>query len=118
MKYLKKVVQIKGGIGYVPFEPDEWAMEDKTFGVMRHFSTGNTYRVHLRDEVGDKKHYDAEDFGALLIGTGSVTPKRKELIAEGRQAIAMFLQIIGYWKVNVPERPKRCRLFTHRKHRL
>jgi hypothetical protein len=96
----------------VPFEPSDWLVCTKHFGLMHYLPTGAQYFVDLPQEAYAKEHVYPMDFCAWLTYVREETPTPVELLEQGRAAIAVFLIEQGYWKpkiVDIPDKPKHCR---------
>lgn len=107
MKITSEPVSLDLEMGGVAFEPEDWLMCGKHFGLMHHLPTHAQYFVDLPKEAHVKETVSISEFRAWLTYAPEGIPSRAEQIELGRAAIAVFLQQTGLWKPEVHEIPDR-----------
>jgi len=118
MSYNEDPIKFDPEAGGVLFEPKDWRVCPRHFGLMHHLPTGAEYFVELPEELRGKDQLSTQDFQSWLVRIREM-PSFNKMIEHGRAAIAVFLIENGFWApkiVEVPERPKRRRLFMVKRH--
>jgi hypothetical protein len=111
MKTEALIIKLDVASGYVDFEPSDWLMCPREYGLMHHQPTKTDYFVDLPAEAyaNADKEVSIFEFVARLVSVpdNAPIPSIKEQTDIGRGAIAVFLQQSGLWKPKiVSDRPK------------
>jgi hypothetical protein len=112
MKLHEEEIRLDPDSDGVNFEPSDWLVCTKHFGLMHYLPTGAQYFVDLPKEAYAKEQAFLMDFCAWLVNVCEEIPTPEELLEQGRAAIAVFLIENGFWNptiVEIPDKPKPCR---------
>jgi hypothetical protein len=123
MKFLGEIIKLDLEAGFVNFEPEDWLMCPRDYGLMHHQPTETNYFVDMPSEAyaNPDKAFSIFEFVARLVKVPDdrPVPSLKEQTEVGRAAIIVFLQLSGLWEepnvYDVPDTPKDRRKVPERK---
>jgi hypothetical protein len=123
MKLHSEIIKLDLEAGFVQFEPEDWRMCPREYGLMHHQPTQTDYFVDMPSEAyaNPDKAFSIFQFEArlVMVPDGRPLPSLKEQTEVGRAAIIVFLQLSGLWEepnvYDVADRPEDQRKTPDRK---